>query len=90
VSRQYLDNTQTESRSIDPYWVNDLIVRYSWDTAPFVRSLTASLTINNILNEKYVANGYTFGWISGNEQQHFNYYYPQAERHAMFNVEIGF
>jgi iron complex outermembrane receptor protein len=90
VSRQYLDNTQTESRSIDPYWVNDLIVRYSWDTAPFVRSLTASLTINNILNEKYVANGYTFGWISGNEQRHFNYYYPQAERHAMFNVEIGF
>jgi iron complex outermembrane receptor protein len=90
VSRQYLDNTQTESRSIDPYWVNDLIIRYSWDTAPFVRSLTASLTINNILNEKYVANGYTFGWISGNEQRHFNYYYPQAERHAMFNVEIGF
>jgi len=90
VSRQYLDNTQTESRSIDPYWVNDLIFRYSWDSAPFVRSLTASLTVNNILNEKYVANGYTFGWISGGEQRHFNYYYPQAERHAMFNVEIGF
>ncbi|MFO7799066.1 MAG: TonB-dependent receptor [Rhodohalobacter sp.] len=90
VSRQYLDNTQTESRSIDPYWLNDLVIRYSWDSAPFVRSLTASLTVNNILNEKYVANGYTFGWISGNEQRHFNYYYPQAERHAMFNLNIGF
>jgi len=90
VSRQYLDNTETESRSIDPYWVNDLIFSYGWSDIPFVRSLSANLTIYNVLNETYEANGYTFGWISGGEQRHFNYYFPQAERHAMFNLKVGF
>ena len=90
ISRQYLDNSQTESRSIDPYWVNDLILSYQVTRFPFARSVTAAIQINNILNEKYVSNGYTFGWVSGGEQQHFNYYFPQAERNVMLNVKIGF
>ncbi len=90
VSRQYLDNTQTGSRSIDPYWVNDLILSYQIARFPFARNVIASLQINNILNEKYVSNGYTFGWISGGQQQHFNYYFPQAERNFMLNMKVGF
>jgi iron complex outermembrane recepter protein len=90
VSSRYIDNTGSADRQLDSYWINDLVLRYSWDTVPYVRNLTASLTVHNLLNEKYAANGYTFGWIAGGEQLHFNYYYPQAERHAMFNVSIGF
>ena len=90
VSRQYLDNTQTESRSIDPYWVNDLNFSYSIGDVPYVRNLTFSLQLYNILNEKYTNNGYTFGWISGGQERHFNYYYPQAERNVLLNVKIDF
>ena len=90
VSRQYLDNTQTHARSIDPYWINDLLVSYEIDNFPYVRNVVASLQVNNILNEKYVSNGYTFGWIAGGEEQFFNYYYPQATRHVMMNLKVRF
>jgi iron complex outermembrane recepter protein len=90
VSRQYLDNTENVSRSIDPYLVNDLVLSYEWSNIPYVRNISASLQVNNILNERYVSNGYTFGWLSGGEQQHFNYYFPQAERHVMLNVRFRF
>lgn len=90
VSRQYLDNTQTESRSIDPYWVNDLNFSYSLGDVPYVRNLTFSLQLYNILNEKYTNNGYTFGWFSGGQERHFNYYYPQAERNVLLNVKVDF
>lgn len=90
VSRQYLDNTQTNARSIDPYLVNDLRFSYSLNDLSIVQNVTASLQINNILNEKYVSNGYTFGWISGGQERFFNYYYPQAGRNILANVKVRF
>lgn len=90
VSRQYLDNTQNQDRSIDPYWVNDLRFSYVLNDLEFVQGITASFQINNILDEKYVSNGYTFGWIAGGEEQFFNYYYPQAGRNILANVKVRF
>jgi iron complex outermembrane receptor protein len=90
VSRQYLDNTQNSDRSIDPYWVNDLRLNYSFNDIPFLSQLTASLQVNNLFDRNYVSNGYTFGWIAGGEEQYFNYYYPQAGRNVLFNLEVRF
>lgn len=90
VSRQYLDNTQNETRSIDPYLLNDLRFSYELDDLSFVKNVTATLQINNVLDEKYSSNGYTFGWIAGGEEQFFNYYYPQAGRNVLMNVRIRF
>lgn len=89
VAQQYLDNTQSESRSIDPYWVNDLQFDYNVPNPPLVSAISLSLKVNNVLNEKYVSNGYTFGFISGGEQ-YFNYYYPQAGRNILMNVKLRF
>ena len=90
VSRQFLDNTANTSRVIDPYWVNNLRLSYSIDRIPYLRNVVASLLVNNVLDVKYVSNGYTFGWISGGEEQFFNYYYPQAGRNILLNMKIGF
>lgn len=89
VAKQYLDNTQTDSRSIDPYWVNDIQFGYNVPNPPLVNAISLSLKVNNVLNEKYVSNGYTFGFISGGEQ-YFNYYYPQAGRNLLMNVKLRF
>ncbi|WP_441001034.1 TonB-dependent receptor [Fodinibius sp. SL11] len=90
VSKQYLDNTQTESRSLDSYIVNDLQLSYNWSTTPLFNSLDATLKVNNIFNEMYESNGYTYGYISGGEQQFFNYYYPQAGRNIMLQLSFKF
>ncbi len=90
VSRQYLDNTQTESRSIDPYLVNDIRLGYNFSSIPVFSGLQANLQVNNVLDEKYETNGYTFGYIAGGDEQHFNYYYPQAGRNFLLQLSFKF
>lgn len=90
VSQQYLDNTQTESRSLDPYLVNDLQLSYDWSKAPLLNNLKATLKVNNLFNEMYESNGYTYGYIAGGEQQFFNYYYPQAGRNILLQLSLQF
>lgn len=90
VSRQYLDNTANQNRSLDPYLVNDLRLSYQFDELNVVKSITLSLQVNNLFDVRYESNGYTFGWIAGGEERFFNYYYPQAGRHLMTNLKIRF
>ncbi|MDX1617565.1 MAG: TonB-dependent receptor [Balneolaceae bacterium] len=90
VSRQYLDNTQAVSRSIDPYFLNNVRLGYRITGLPYVRGIQATLQVKNLLDEKYESNGYTFGWIAGGEERHFNYYYPQAGRNLLLQVKVEF
>lgn len=89
ISKQYLDNTQNDARSINPYLVNDLRVSYKFTELGVLKAITGTLMINNILDAEYETNGYTFGFISGGEQR-FNYYYPQAGRNFLFQVKWEF
>ena len=90
VSRQYLDNTQTQSRSLNPYLINDLRINYNWAKVPLFEGIEATLMVNNILNERYESNGYTFGYITGEEQKYTNYYYPQATRNFLLQLSFTF
>ena len=90
VSKQYLDNTQTESRTLDSYLINDLQFGYDWSTTPLLSSLEATMKVNNMFDEMYESNGYTYGYISGGERQFFNYYYPQAGRNIMLQLSFNF
>jgi iron complex outermembrane recepter protein len=89
VSRQYLDNTENKSRSLDPYFVNDLRLSYSIKPS-FVKELTVSLLANNLLSESFESNGYTWGYLGGSEEYRENYYYPQAGRSYMAMLAIRF
>lgn len=90
VSKQYLDNTSNENRSIDPYFVTDLRLSYTTTQMPLVKSMTTSFQVNNLFNELYETNGYTFGFVAGEEMQRFNYYYPQAERNVLAQITLNF
>lgn len=89
VSKQYLDNTQDEDRSLDPYMVNDLSLSYTLGKVPFAKAITGTLLVSNILDAEYETNGYTYGYIWGGEQR-VNYYYPQAGRNFLFQVKWEF
>ncbi|TYP94087.1 iron complex outermembrane recepter protein [Fodinibius salinus] len=90
VSRQYLDNTQTKSRSLDPYVVNNLRIRYNWETVPSLQAIKITFVVNNMLNEMYESDGYTFGYISGGQKEYSNYYYPQAGRNFLLQLSFNF
>jgi iron complex outermembrane recepter protein len=87
VGRQFLDNTSIESRSIDGYWVNDLRVSYSWKPS-FVKELSFSLLVNNIFNEEYESNGFTYGYMGGGQTFRENFYYPQAGTNFLAMISL--
>jgi len=90
VSRQYLDNTGLTSRSIDPYFVNDLVIGYRFSERSFARSIELNLHVLNLLDVRYETNGYTYAWITGQQENRFNFFYPQAGRHFTAQVRVGF
>ena len=90
VARQYLDNSENRSRSINPYQVLDFRLRYALHPI-FLKEIELGLLVNNVLNREYVANGYTYSYLgaSGN-QETFNWFYPQATRNFLASVGLKF
>ncbi len=89
VGRQFLDNTSNLEKSIDAYFVNNFGISYDLPVK-FIKTLRLGLTINNILNEVYENNGYTFGYIYGGNRTTENFYYPSAGRHVLARVLLEF
>lgn len=58
VSRQYLDNFESKEDSLDPYFVSNLNLAYSF-RLPHTKKITAGVTIYNLFNKKYENNGYS-------------------------------
>jgi iron complex outermembrane receptor protein len=88
VGKQYLDNTTNEDRTLDPYFVNDLILNYSF-TTKFIKEIGLSFMINNLFNEVYESNGYSFGYIYGEEYREV-YYYAQAGINFLAGLKLRF
>jgi iron complex outermembrane receptor protein len=89
VGKQYLDNTSNESRKLNPYFTNDIRVIYSLKPR-FAQELTFTLLFNNVFNELYESNGYTYAYISEGRVQADNGYYPQAGRNFLAGVRLRF
>lgn len=89
VSRQYLDNTSRKDRSIDPFFIQDLILNHVFKPKGF-SSIELILQINNLWNKLFAPNGYTFSYIFNNQVSINNYYYPMAERNLMVGLNINF
>ncbi|HEX2605856.1 MAG TPA: TonB-dependent receptor, partial [Flavisolibacter sp.] len=77
VSRQYLDNTENDSRKLNSYFTQDIRFNYS---LPFGKSHSATFLFQviNVFNTLYEPNGYTFSYYSGNQLSTENYYFPMA------------
>ncbi|WP_223584417.1 TonB-dependent receptor [Sphingobacterium sp. GVS05A] len=89
VGRQYLDNSSAKERSISSSFVNNLLANYNF-TALGIKDINLSLQVNNLLNEKYETNGYTFGWMEGDTRKYYNFYFPQAPTNFMLGLNIKF
>ncbi|MCF2506416.1 TonB-dependent receptor [Dyadobacter sp. CY107] len=89
VGKQYLDNTSSETRKLDAYFTND--VRLSWTIRPsWMREVSINLLVNNVLDEKYESNGYTYGYFAGGALTQENFYFPQAGRNFLVGVNFRF
>jgi iron complex outermembrane receptor protein len=87
VSRQYLDNTGNKARSLDPFYVQDLRLNYTIRSKK-LKELNLIGQVNNLFNNAYEPNGYTFSYIYGGQQTTENYYFPMAGINYMIGVNI--
>lgn len=87
VSRQFLDNTQNASRSLPQYTYQN--IRFSYQlSSKYWKRFEATLMVNNLLDQYYSSNGYSYSYIYGSQITE-NFLYPQAGRHWMIGVNLG-
>jgi iron complex outermembrane receptor protein len=94
VSKQYLDNTNSDNRSLNAYFVNNLRLGYDFKIKG-LRQLSLNLLINNLFNEKYESNGWAWSEYYRNVDGTLDLYsgagyYPQAGTNVMVNLNIAF
>lgn len=93
VSRQYLDNFESKEDSLDPYFVNNLELSYTFKL-PHIKSVTAGVSIYNLFGEKYETNGYsqTAAVYSGDSYQLVSspMFYPMAGANLLVHLTFKF
>ncbi len=89
VSRQYIDNTSNKYRSLDPYFVNNLIINYSFKTK-FIKEIGFQLMINNIFNEEYETNAWVYRYYYESNEYMMDGYFPQAGINFLAGINLKF
>ncbi|WP_273568306.1 TonB-dependent receptor [Maribacter halichondriae] len=96
VGKQYMGNIDSEASVLDAYSQTDLNIQYVIETDAFIKSITFSGLVNNVLDAKYVSNGYFFtfdddfsnpGTITTVEGAG---YYPQAGINFLMGATVRF
>ena len=85
VGKQYLDNTSNEGRSLKAYTTQDIRLKYTMKKGP-----AFTLLLNNVLNEMYSSNGYTYSYRYAGATTTENFYYPQAGFNFLLGASIRF
>jgi iron complex outermembrane receptor protein len=89
VGRQYIDNTQSKDRSLDPYFINSLQATYTIRPR-FCNEISFNLLINNILNHQYESNAWVYRYFSEGSYQVLDGYFPQAGINFTAGVTLKF
>jgi len=89
VSKQYLDNTQNNDRTINGYWISNARLGYDFKFAG-VKNINLGLLVNNIFDKRYENNGYTYGYQLGGSRTTENFFYPQAGTNFLLSLNVKF
>ena len=89
AGRQYLDNTAQKSRSLHPYYTQDVRLSYAVKGKIF-KETNFILQLNNIFSKKYEPNGYSFSYTADGTLTTENFYFPMAPFNFMAGVNIRF
>jgi len=89
VGKQYIDNTASNDRKLNPYFINNLRFDYKLKQKRF-QELKLKLLINNILNEQYESNAWVYSYLYNGKRNKMDGYFPQAGTNFILSVSIGF
>ncbi len=88
VGEQYLDNTASRDRMLDPFLVHDLRFNVSLLRFKGMRSIDLNLTLRNLFSELYENNGWVYSFVEGGTRQDMVGLFPQAPFHVLGGVVV--
>ncbi len=89
VGKQYIDNTSSDERKLNPYLVNNLTFNYDF-SAKLFQSINISLIINNIFDTKYESNAWVYRYIYEDQPEVMDGYFPQAGINYLLSANFKF
>lgn len=89
VSKQYIDNSSSNDRKLDGYFLNNLKFTYNV-SQKFARELNLHLLVNNLFDVKYESNAWVYSYIYGGERYKMDGYFPQARINFLVGLSVKF
>ncbi|MCP4310923.1 MAG: TonB-dependent receptor, partial [Bacteroidetes bacterium] len=89
VGSQFVDNTSSADRRLDPYFINDLRISYSF-FPEFLREISLNFQLMNLFNIEYETNAWVYRYFYEGAEEIVDGYFPQAGRHFMAGVRVNF
>ncbi len=90
VGEQYLDNTASPDRALDPYLVNDVRVNVSFLGVKGLRRIDLNLTVRNLFSELYESNGWVYSYVYEGRRNDMVNVFPQAPLNVLGGVTLRF
>ncbi|MCK5137916.1 MAG: TonB-dependent receptor [Bacteroidales bacterium] len=89
VGKQYIDNTSSEERILNPYFINDFRISYAF-YPQFMNEISVQLQVLNLFNVEYETNAWIYRYYQGGMEGSFDGFYPQAGTHLMAGIRLRF
>jgi iron complex outermembrane receptor protein len=89
VGKQYIDNTQSDTRMLNAYLVQNLSFRYTIKNKIF-KEMSFQFVVNNLFDNKYETNAWVYKYTEGGSLHTMDGYFPQAGINYMFNIGLKF
>ncbi len=89
VDKQFIDNTSSEERVLDPYFINDLRFSYAF-YPPFMEEISVKVQLLNLFNVEYETNAWIYRYYSAGAEGRLDGFYPQAGFHVMAGIRLKF
>jgi iron complex outermembrane recepter protein len=87
VSQEYLDNAQLQSRSLHGYYLQNARLIFPFQVKP-IKDAELIIQVNNLFNEKYEPNGYTYSYVLGGQLVTENFLFPMAGTNFMVAINL--
>jgi Outer membrane receptor proteins, mostly Fe transport len=94
VGKQYIDNTGSNDRALNAYFLNNLRLSYSLPVKG-LKAINFTLLINNLLNKQYISNAWVYSSYyhpnaTTNDRYDLFGFYPQAGRNVLAGITVKF
>jgi len=89
LSKQFIDNTSSDERKLDAYFVNNMKFTYAVPQN-FAKELNLHVMINNLFNTEYESNAWIYSYMLGGQRYSMDGYFPQAGIHVLAGLNISF